>query len=74
MLWKYIYEVYGKKQKLAFDSDNNMIINTQTSQLFIDKNDIFIDSSEWRWLRRNIQLVRNPEIFNLDNFEMANNK
>ncbi len=74
MLWKYIHEVYGKKQKLAFDSDNDMIINTQTNQLFIDKNDIFIDSSEWRWLRRNIQLVRNPEIFNLDNFEMANNK
>ena len=74
VLWKYIHEVHGKKQKLAFDSDNNIIIDTQTSQLFIDKNDIFIDSSEWKWLRRNIQLVRNPEIFNLDNFEMVNNK
>ena len=74
VLWKYIHEVHGKKQKLAFDSDNNIIIDTQTSQLFIDKNDIFIDSSEWKWLRRNIQLVRNPEIFNLDNFEMTNKK
>lgn len=74
VLWKYIHEVHGKKQKLAFDSDNNIIIDTQSSQLFIDKNDIFIDSNEWKWLRRNIQLVRNPEIFNLDNFDMANNK
>ena len=74
VLWKYIHEVHGKKQKLAFDSDNNIIIDTQSSQLFIDKNDIFIDSNEWKWLRRNIQLVRNPEIFNLDNFDMASNK
>jgi len=73
-LYKYIHEVHGKKQRLIFDSDNNIIIDAQSSQLFIDKNDIFIDSSEWKWLRRNIQLVRNPEIFNLDNFDMANNK
>ena len=71
---KYNHEIHGKKQKLIFDSDNNIIIDSQKSQLFIDKNDIFIDSSDWKWLRRNIQLVRNPEIFNLDNIDNPNGK
>ena len=71
---KYDHEIHGKKQKLTFDSDNNIIIDTQQSKLFIDKNDIFIDSIEWKWLRRNIQLVRNPEIFNLDNIDINNIK
>ena len=73
-IYKYNHDVHGKLQKLNFDSDNNIIIDTQQSQLFIDKNDIFIDSSDWKWLRRNIQLVRNPEIFNLDNIDIVNNK
>ena len=71
---KYDGEIHGKKQKLTFDNDNNIIIDTQQSKLFIDKNDIFIDSSDWKWLRRNIQLVRNPEIFNLDNIDINNKK
>ena len=71
---KYNHEIHGKKQKLIFDSDNNIIIDSQQSQLFKDKNDIFIDSSDWKWLRRNIQLVRNPEIFNLDNIDNQNEK
>ena len=72
LILKYEHEIHGKKQKLNFDSDNNIIIDTQQSKLFIDKNDIFIDSNEWKWLRRNIQLVRNPEIFNLDNIDIMN--
>ena len=74
LILKYKHEIHGKKQKLNFESDNNIIIDSQKSKLFIDKNDIFIDSSDWKWLRRNIQLVRNPEIFNLDNIDITNNK
>ena len=74
LIMKYEHEIHGKKQKLTFDSDNNIIIDTQQSKLFIDKNDIFIDSNEWKWLRRNIQLVRNPEIINLDNFDIMDSK
>ena len=70
VIMKYHKEINGKKKKLKFDYDNNIIIDTQKSQLFIDKNDIFIDSNDWKWLRRNIQLVRNPEIFNLDNIDI----
>ena len=74
LVLKYEHEIHGKKQKLNFDSDNNIIIDSQQSKLFIDKNDIFIDSSDWKWLRKNIQLVRNPEIFNLDNIDISNKK
>ena len=74
LVLKYKHEIHGKKQKLIFDSDNNIIIDAQQSKLFIDKNDIFLDSSDWKWLRRNIQLVRNPEIFNLDNIQYMNKK
>ena len=74
LILKYEHEIHGKKQKLNFDSDNNIIIDSQQSKLFIDKNDIFIDSSDWKWLRRNIQLVRNPEIFNLDNIDISYKK
>ena len=73
-IMKYQNELFGKKKKLIFNYDNNIIIDTQKSQLFIDKNDIFIDSSDWKWLRRYIQLVRNPEIFNLDNIDFKNKK
>ena len=74
LIMKYQHEIHGKKQKLSFDSDNNIIIDTQQSKLFIDKNDIFIDSNEWKWLRKNIQLVRNPEIFNLDNIDIVDSR
>ena len=73
-IMKYQNELLGKKKKLTFNYDNNIIIDTQKSQLFIDKNDIFIDSNDWKWLRRYIQLVRNPEIFNLDNIDFQNKK
>ena len=73
-MYKYVHEIHGKKQLLTFDNDNNIIIDSQKSELYIDTNDKFIDSSEWKWLRRNIQLVRNPEIFNLDNIDSGNIK
>ena len=66
-LYKYEKNPSVKKKKIIFEEKNNIIIDTQNSQLLIDKTDIFIDSREMKWLRRNIQLVRNPEIFDLDN-------
>ena len=67
-LYKYDNETNQKKYKFIFDKNkNNIIIDTRKSQLFVDKSNVFIDSNEWKWLRKNIQLVRNPEIFYLDN-------
>ena len=76
----YKYDSNNKKVKLNFENDNNntnrnnIIIDIKQSQMFIDRNDIYIDSIEWKELRRNIQLVRNPEIFDLDNFNNATSK
>ena len=67
-LYKYEKDINSKKNKFTFDRNkNNIIIDTRKSQLLIDKTNRFIDSNEWKWLRKNIQLVRNPEIFYLDN-------
>ena len=73
-IYKYNRDISNPLKKLVFSYDNNIIIDTQKSQLFIDKNDIFIDSNDWKWLRRNIQLVRNPELFNLDNLDFQKQK
>ena len=66
-LYKYEKNPNAEKKKILFDGKNDIIIDTQKSQLLIDKSDIFINSSEMELLRRNIQLVKNPEIFDLDN-------
>ena len=66
-LYKYDGENGNKKIKLNYKSKKNIIVDVQQSQLLIDKSDIFMDSLEWKWLRRNLQLVRNPEIFDLEN-------
>ena len=70
-LYKYETEINPKKNKIHFDVKNNIIIDVKKGQFLIDKTDAFVDSNEWKWLRKNIQLVRNPEIFDLENF---NNK
>ena len=72
-LYKYELDSNLKKTKLNFQEKNNIIIDTEKSQLLIDKTNIFIDSMEWKWLRRNIQLVRNPEIFDLENINNKKN-
>ena len=65
-LYKYESDPNLKKKKFNF-GENNIIIDSQNSQLLIDKSNIFINSREWKWIRKNIQLVRNPEIFDLEN-------
>ena len=55
------------KKKLIINSKDNIIIDVQTSQLLLMKNDSYINSEEWKWLRKHIQMVRNPEIFNIGN-------
>ena len=66
-LYKYETDSTNKKTRIIFEGKNNIIIDIQKSQLLIDKTNAFIDSNEWKWFRKNIQLVRNPEIFDLDN-------
>ena len=72
-LYQYENEPNTKKTKLNFEEKNNIIIDTRYSQLLVDKSNIFIDRREWKWLRRNLQLVRNPEIFDLENIDAKNN-
>ena len=55
------------KKKLKINSKNNIIIDVKTSQLLMSKNDSYLNSDEWKWLRKNIQMVRNPEIFDIGN-------
>ena len=64
-LYKYEADPNSRKTKINFDEKNNIIIDVQKGQLLIDKTNAFVDSNEWKWLRKNIQLVRNPEIFDL---------
>ena len=74
-LYQYDNETNSKKYKFIFDKNkNNIIIDTRKSQLLIDKTNNYIDSNEWKWLRKNIQLVRNPEIFYLDNISKKKKK
>ena len=70
-LYKYESDSTIKKTKLSFEEKSNVIIDVKKSQFLIDKTNAFVDSNEMKWLRKNIQLVRNPEIFDLENI---NNK
>ena len=64
----------GKGRKMKFNNKkHNIIIDTQNSQLLIHKNNDFITNSEIKSLRKNIQLVRNPEIFDIENIEKKDN-
>ena len=64
----------NKKIKLKFEEKNNIIIDSQKCQMLVDKTDIFVDNDERKWLRKNIQLIRNPEIFDLDNINNDSNR
>ena len=64
----------GKGRKMKFNNKkHNIIIDTQNSQLLIHKNNDFITNSEIKSLRKNIQLVRNPEIFDIENIGKKDN-
>ena len=63
----------NKKVKLNFEEKNNIIIDSQKCQMLVDRTDIFVDNEERKWLRKNIQLIRNPEIFDLDNINNSSN-
>ena len=72
-LYKYQKGENNKKIKLNFDEKNNIIIDSQKCQMLVDRTDIFVDNNERKWLRKNIQLIRNPEIFDLDNINNNSN-
>ena len=73
-IYQYDPDNNSQKKKLKFLEKNNIIIDTQKSQLLMHKNSDFITSSEIKWLRRNIQLIRNPEIFEIENIKIKDNK
>ena len=56
---------------MKFEEKNNIIIDTQNSQFLVhNKNNDFIKSSEIKWLRKNFQMIRNPEIFDIENIKI----
>ena len=66
-IYKYNNENNGMKEKLKFEEKENIIIDTQKSQFLINKTKFFVNRNELKWLRKNLQLVRNPEIFEIEN-------
>ena len=72
-IYQYDPEIKGKGKKLKFDEKNNIIIDTQQSQFLINESNDVIKSDELKWLRKNIQLVRNPEIFEIENINKKKN-
>ena len=72
-LYQYENDINIKKTKLNFEEKNNIIIDTKNSQMLVDKSNTFINRKEWKWLRRHLQLVRNPEIFDLENIDVKKN-
>ena len=69
-LYKYENDTNNRRVKLNFEEKNNIIIDVKRSQFLIDKTNAFVDSNERKWPRKNIQLVRNPEIFDLENINI----
>ena len=71
----YLYEfvpnfnniIIKNRKKLKINCKNNIIIDVNTSKLLTYRNNSYINSEEWKWLRKHIQMVRNPEIFDLGN-------
>ena len=72
-IYQYDPDIKGKGKRLKFDEKNNIIIDTQNSQFLIKSSNNFINSDEMKWLRKNIQLVRNPEIFDIENINNKKN-
>jgi hypothetical protein len=64
----------NKKKKINFDKKENIIIDSQKCQLMVDRTNIFVNNNERKWLRKNIQLIRNPEIFDLENMNSNQRK
>ena len=53
---------------MKFGEKNFIIIDTINSQFLLhNNNNDFITSKEIKWLRKNFQMIRNPEIFDIEN-------
>lgn len=72
-IYKYNNENIKMKEKLKFEEKGNIIIDTQKSQFLINKSKFFVNRNELKWLRKNLQLVRNPEIFEIENLNYNKN-
>ena len=70
-LYEYDQNFYNtnvrKRKKLKIDSKSNIMIDVEKSQLLLCKNYTYITSEEWKWIRKHVQMVRNPEIFDVGN-------
>ncbi len=56
-----------KKIMMKWEEKDYLVFDCQNSQFVIDTDVNLIEREDYNWLRRNIQLVKNPEIFNTEN-------
>ena len=64
----------NKKVKMNLKEKNYIIINPKENNFLIDKSIKILKSDEWQNIRKNIQLIKNPEIFELDKISRNKNK
>ena len=64
----------NKKIKMNLKEKNYIIINPKENNFLIDKSIKILKSDEWQNIRKNIQLIKNPEIFELDKISKNKNK
>ena len=53
---------------------NNLNIDCKNSQIMEDNEINLIDRKYFKWLRKNCQIIKNPEIFDIDNLKINKNK
>ena len=53
---------------------NNLNIDCKNSQIMEDNEINLVDRKYFKWLRKNCQIIKNPEIFDIDNLKINKNK
>ena len=64
----------NKKIKMNLKEKNYIIIDPKENNFLIDKSIKILKSDEWQNIRKNIQLIKNPEIFELDKISKNKHK
>ena len=70
-----IYLINDNKMKVKIQWNHNLInIDGNNSQVIFNKEYDLIDRNYLIWLRKNIQILKNPEIFNVENLNLINSR
>ena len=70
-----IYKIDKNQKKIKINWNYNLInIDGNNSQVIFNSENDLIDRKYFIWLRKNIQILKNPEIFNIGNLNDKKNK